>query len=187
MPTPGEDDLADTGPASVVQQNEAVPVIPPRAIQSNLPVLLCLDTRGNIAENWKRWKQVWDSFEIASRLNQQKNQIRMVTFIMCIGSDALEVYNSLPFEREDDKMVMSKVLELMEKHCIGQTNVIYECYCFNNRNQENGESCDEYLTSLKVLAKTCNFGSLKDELIRDRIICGILDMGTKKNYSKKLD
>lgn len=180
MPTPGQDDSADTSPPSVAQQNEAVPVIPPHAIQSNLPVPSRLDTRGNIAENWKRWKQVWDSFEIASRLNQQENQIRVATFITCIGSDALEVYNSLPFEREDDKMVMSKVLELMEKHCIGQTNVIYERYCFNNRNQENGESFDEYLTALKVLAKTCNFGSLKDELIRDRIVCGIRDMGTRK-------
>ena len=77
-------------------------------------------------------------------------------------------------------MVMSKVLELMEKHCIGQTNVIYERYCFNNRNQENGESFDGYLTALKVLANTRNFGSLKDELIRDRIVCGIRDMGTRK-------
>lgn len=75
MPTPGEDDSADTGPVSVAQQNEAVPVIPPYAIQSNLPVPSCLDTRGNIAENWKRWKQVWDSFKIASSLNQQENQI----------------------------------------------------------------------------------------------------------------
>lgn len=115
MPTPGEDDSADTGPASVAQQNGAVPVIPPRAIQSNLPVPSRLDTRGNITENWKRWKQVWDPFEIASRLNQQENQRRVATFITCIGSDALEVYNSLPFEREDDKMVMSKVLEALHR------------------------------------------------------------------------
>ena len=69
----------------------------------------------------------------------------------------------------------------MEKHCIGQTNVIYERYCFNNRNQENGESFDQYLTMAPtVLAKTCNFGLLKDELIRDRIVCGICDMRTRK-------
>jgi len=100
MPTPGQDDSADTSPPSVAQQNEAVPVIPPHAIQSNLPVPSRLDTRGNIAENWKTWKQVRDSFEIASRLNQQENQILVATFITCIGSDALEVYNSLPFREK---------------------------------------------------------------------------------------
>ena len=75
---------------------------------------------------------------------------------------------------------MSKVLELMEKHYIGQTNVIYERYCFNNRSQETGESFDAYLTAHKALAKTCNFGSRKDELIGDSIVCGICDTGTRK-------
>ena len=99
----------------------------------------------------------------------------------------LEVYNSLPFESDEDKMIMSKVLKLMEKQYIGQTDVIYERYCFNNRIQETGESFDAYLTAHKALAKTCNSGSLKDELIRDSIVCGIRDMGTRINYSKKPD
>ena len=116
---PGEDNSADTGQASVAQQNKAVPVILPHAIQSNFLVPLRLDTRGNIPKNWKRWKQLRDSFEISSHLNQQENRICVATFITCIGSDGLEVYNSLLFERKDNKMVTSKLLELMEKHSIG--------------------------------------------------------------------
>ena len=162
-----------------------IPAPPPSVpsyygIQSNLPVPSRLDMSGNIAENWKKWKQVWDSFEIASRLNQQENKYRMATFITCIGSEALEVSNGLPFEAEEDKRVMSKVLELTERHCIGQINVIYKRYCFNNRNQESGESFDAYLTALRTLTKTCNFGPLTDELIHDRIVCGIRDTGTRK-------
>nr|XP_058958995.1 uncharacterized protein K02A2.6-like [Pocillopora verrucosa] len=149
-------------------------------IQSNLPIPSRLNLAGNISENWKKWKQVWDSFEIASRLNQQEDKYRVATFITCIGTEALEVYNGLPFEKEEDKDVMNTVLELMERHCIGQTNVIYERYCFNNRKQESGESFDTYLTALKTLAKTCIFGPLTDELIRDRIVCGICDTGTRK-------
>ena len=149
-------------------------------IQSNLPIPSRLNLAGNISENWKKWKQVWDSFEIASRLNQQEDKYRVATFITCIGTEALEVYNGLPFENEEDKDVMNTVLELMERHCIGQTNVIYERYYFNNRKQESGESFDTYLTALKTLAKTCIFGPLTDELIRDRIVCGICDTGTRK-------
>ena len=89
-----------------------------------------------------------------------ENKYRVASFITCIGSEALEVYNGLPFENEEDKHIMSNVMELMERHCIGQTNVIYERYCFNNRNQESGESFDTYLTVLRTLAKPCNFGSL---------------------------
>ena len=149
-------------------------------IQSSLPLPPRLELSGNVAENWKKWKQRWESFEIASRLVDQENKYRVATFITCVGDDAIEIYNALPFEQEEDKQNMSKVLELMERHCIGQTNVIYERYCFNNRNQESGELFDCYLTALKALAKMCNFGALTDELIRDRIVCGIRDGGTRK-------
>ena len=104
---------------------------------------------------------MWDSFEIASCLNQQENKYRVTTFITCVGLEALEVYNSLPFKAEEDKQVMIKVPDLMERFCIGQTKVIYEWYCFNNRNQESGESFDAYLTAMRTLAKTCNFRLLR--------------------------
>ena len=166
------------GSASI--DGSAPATMPSYGIQRNLPVPSRLDMAGNISENWKKWKQVWDSFEITSRLNKQENKYGVATFITCIGSEALEVYHGLPFENEEDKHIMSKVMELMERHCIGQTNVIYEQYCFNNRKQESGESFDTYLTALRTLAKTCNFGSLTDELSRDRIVCGICDTGTRK-------
>ncbi|CAH3017880.1 unnamed protein product, partial [Porites evermanni] len=43
-------------------------------------------------------------------------------------------------------------------------------YRFNNRNQDAGESIDTYASNLRSLSDTCNFGTLKDEMIRDRIV-----------------
>lgn len=96
MTTPSE------GSASASADAQVPVPSPSYGIQSNLPVSNRLDMSGNISENWKKWKQVWDWFEIASRLNEQENEYRVATFITCIGSEALEVYNGLPFEREED-------------------------------------------------------------------------------------
>ena len=69
-----------------------------------------------IGYGWKHFRkleeveQVWDSFEIASRLYEQENKYRVATFIQ-----TLEVYNGLPFENEEDKHIMSTVMELMER------------------------------------------------------------------------
>ena len=168
-----------------MQENAAEPVVLPHAIQSNLPVPSRLDTHGNIAQNWKKLETSKGFLRNCNSPQPAGKPSTDGNIFTCIGSDALEVYNTLPFESDNNKLVMiSKVLELIEKHCIGQTNVIYECYCFNNKNQETGESFDEYLMALKAPAKTCNFGTLKDELIRDRIVCGICDTGTRKNSSK---
>ena len=39
---------------------------------------------------------------------------------------------------------------------------------FNSRIQKEGESADSFITSLYGLAEHCGFGTLHDELIRDR-------------------
>jgi len=90
---------------------------------------------------------VWDSFEIALRLNEQENIYGVAIFISCIGSEALGIYNRLPFENEEHKHKMSKVMELMERHCIGQTKTSFM-----------RETFDVYFTAVRTLAKICNFG-----------------------------
>ena len=111
------------------------------------------------------------------------SQSRLYRFLKKISNNKYtDVFNT----HKDYNTIMSKVMELMERRCVGKTNVIYERYCFNNRKQESGESFDMYLTALRTLAKTCNFGSLKDELIRDRIVCGICDTGTRKKLLQEL-
>ena len=54
---------------------------------------------------------------------------------------------------------------------------------FNNRKQEPHESIDVYATALRALAATCDtceFGTLKDEIIRDRLVCGIAENSVRR-------
>ena len=43
---------------------------------------------------------------------------------------------------------------------------------FNSCTQELGEKFDPYLIKLRHLIKTCEYGALEDELLRDRIVTG---------------
>ena len=49
---------------------------------------------------------------------------------------------------------------------------------FNTRNQQPGETVDQYVTDLKTKAKSCEFRVLTESLIKDQIVCGIVDDGT---------
>ena len=145
----------------------------PQVIHSSIPLPLKLNTKGNLATNWRQWRQIWDSYEIVSHLKQNTDEYRVATFITCVGQDALDVFNGLAFENDQQRSDLNVILTLMEKHFIGETNVIYERYVFNNRNQESNESIDVFATTLRSLIKSCNYDQLRDELIRDRIVCGI--------------
>lgn len=118
-------------------------------------------------------------------MQQQEHQLRIATFITCVGQDALRIYNALPFESEEDKANMDIVLRLMERHCLGETNVIYERFRLNQRIQAEGETFDEYLTALKELGKTCQYGQMYDDMIRDRLVVGIRDNMVRKQLLQK--
>ena len=120
---------------------------------------------------------MWDNYEVASRLKLQDKAQRTATLYSCIGVDALEIADGLGIDKEEDIEV---VLNKFQSFCIGETNVIYERYCFNKRAQEPNETIDTYAAALNGLAKSCEYGTLQDDLVRDRIVVGIANNGLRK-------
>ena len=106
--------------------------------------------------------------------------MRTATLLTCIGTEALDVYNGLPFANEAEKTDITVVIQKLEDFCIGKTNVIFERYKFNRREQQEGEMIESFVAGLRTLVKTCNFGSLEESLIRDRIVVGVRDHQIRK-------
>ena len=53
-------------------------------------------------------------------------------------------------------------------------NIIFERARFNRRNQLEGETAEKYITELYRLVDGCEYAGLKVEMIRDRLVVGIL-------------
>ena len=49
------------------------------------------------------------------------------------------------------------------------------------RKQEDGDSVDSFITALYELAEYCNYGALREEMIRDRLVVGIRDSKLSEN------
>ena len=72
---------------------------------------------------------------------------------------------------EADKQRMEPKLNLWDEHAKGKINVIYERHIFNSYVQTD-ESLDDFIVKVKHYATNCDYGDLKDQLIRDRIVKG---------------
>ena len=101
------------------------------AVLQNVPFPSKLETKGNLASNWKRFRRVWLNYEVASRLVKQPKEDRTATLLTCIGADALEIVDGLNFANEDEGKDIDVVLEKLEVFCVGEINEIYERYQFN--------------------------------------------------------
>lgn len=126
---------------------------------------------GNLAENWRRWKLRWNLYATASGVSEKEENTQCAVFLHTIGEDALEVYETFMFaESENNKL--DPIINKFEAYCAPKKNVTYERYIFNSCKQ-NGRPIDVFVTDLRNKAKSCEYGTLQDSLIKDRIVCGI--------------
>lgn len=146
---------------------------------------------GNLKENFRKFKQQFDIYITAAGIKAQEEDVKCATLLHVIGPDAIEIFNTFKWNEEgdspgDDKK-MDKVLGKYEKYCIPKSNVTYERHQFNIRNQNDEESIDSYVTDLKILAKSCEFGTLMDSLIKDRIVCGVKSDTVRSRLLRETD
>lgn len=126
----------------------------------------------NIHSNWKKFLQAYKIFLTASGKGEATPEVRAAILLNCIGEDALELINT--FELSDNDLKdPDKIIQAFENYIKPRQNIIYERYVFYNRNQQEGEDFEHFLTAISKLVKTCDFGTQQDDMLRDRIVLGI--------------
>ena len=132
-------------------------------------------------EEWPKWIRRFELFRVASELNKKPENTQISTLIYSMGDEADDILSSFTMS-DDDREKYDAVEAKFEGHFIIKRNIIFERAKFNLRLQKEGESADNFITDLYTLAEHCQFGTLHDELIRDRIVVGLRD----KALSEKL-
>ena len=124
---------------------------------------------GNIVENWRKWKERWVLHAKASGVDSKDEETQCTVFLHTMGEEVLEVYDTFTFTEEEANKIEPLVARF-EVYCSPKKNVTYERYLFFSCTQ-NSRTIDAFVTDLRM--KTCEFGTLHDSLIKDRIVCGI--------------
>jgi len=156
---------------------------------SQIPVPAPLRLAGNVAGDWKRFRGQWINYAKAVKLASEEADCQAAVFLACIGPDAYELFETFEFASDEDRSDLTKIMDAFEAHCVGEVNVVYERYVLYQRCQENGESFDTFLSDVRRLIKSCDFGAMEDSAVRDRIVMGIRDDATRRKLlqTRKLD
>ena len=136
-------------------------------------------TGSNVADDWRRFREQYENYELASDLTDKSQEKRAAVFLTCIGNDAYDVYRTMEFESPEDRKRLDPVIAAFEKFCVGAVNVTYERYVFNRRIQDSGERFDAFLGDVRRLARSCAFAAVEESMIRDRIVVGIREDSTR--------
>jgi len=137
--------------------------------------------RFDCPDEWPKWRRRFEQFRVASGLSKEDEERQISTLLYCLGEDADDVLTSTNISEESRKKY-TDVLAKFDTHFQVRKNVIFERARFNRRVQEHEESVEQFITSLYSLSENCQYGELKDEMIRDRIVVGIQDSALSERF-----
>ena len=157
-------------------------VINERITQLKPPGQLDLDST-RLASKWRRWKEEIELY-MDLAMNGKGEQTKTKLFLYLIGSKGREIYETMKFEAPPQDRTLQQVIAAFDSYCNPKKNETVERYKFFMRVQDTSEPLEQFITDLKLLAASCNFGSLKESLVRDRIICGIRDKQLREELLK---
>lgn len=92
-------------------------------------------------------------------------------FVYC----KLYLYNTFLWTNEAKANKTKYVLDKFKHNCTPKQNVIDERYIFNLSKQAENEDINNTVTKLKIQANNCNFGLIRDSLIRDMTVRRVTD------------
>ena len=144
----------------------------------NQPPEMDFSTSGNIAERWKMWKQTVELY-LDVTMSGKPEPEKCKAFLCVIGKEGREIFNTFVFP-EEEKDKFTPLLAKFENYFIPKKNVKMERHKFNTQVQGSTELIDQFVTDHKNIAINCEFGAIKDDLIRDRIVCGTISERVKE-------
>ena len=91
-----------------------------------------------------------------------------------IGAKGREIYETFDLAA-DHAMRLESILQNFDEFCSPRKNTTILRHKFFTTKQSEGQSFIDFVTELKRLSDECEFETLKDSLIKDMLICGVLD------------
>ncbi|KAI5751264.1 hypothetical protein M8J77_005901 [Diaphorina citri] len=125
-------------------------------------------TSASAAKEWLHWKKTFENFLSHMKDATAADKLQLLTNFV-----APNVFTYI-----DDSATYTSALSALEALYIKPKNVIYARHCLATRQQNTGETVDQYLQVLKHISKDCKFEPVtaqlyKEEYIRDAFISGL--------------
>ena len=140
---------------------------------SDLPKLDLDTDRGT---DFTAWHKQWLAYRSLSGLSGESAAKQVQALQLCFSRETLNIVENLGLtaaEKRDQALIIAALKQYVD----GRINETIERRNLRRRVQQVGESFNDFLVSLRELAKTCNFcnNDCLNKAIRDQIIEGLLD------------
>ncbi|KAL3866981.1 hypothetical protein ACJMK2_044224 [Sinanodonta woodiana] len=123
----------------------------------------------NLTTSWAKFQQHCELI-FNGPMSRRSDAVKANYILLWVGDKGRDIFNTWTLT-EDDKKDPTVIFTKFKHHVQPKLNPVFAQFKFNNEIQ-GSKTIDQYVTSLKLLAKDCLFKD-EDDMIRDRIVFGV--------------
>lgn len=107
------------------------------------------------------------------KVNVVEDTVKLSLFVTVCGPEIFELLVKLFIPEDPLKSTYAACILKLKDHFNPKKSKVLQRFKFNKCSQLVSQSISDYILDLRVLAKSCDFGTFLDEALRDRFIAGI--------------
>ena len=125
-------------------------------------------------DDWKSYVERLDQYFAANDITEAAK--KRATLLSSVGAVTYKLIRNLTTPDGPTSRTYKDITKLVQEHYNPKPSTIVERFKFNSRNQQSGESISNYVANLRQMTEFCDFGISLEDMLRDRLVCGIHDI-----------
>ena len=130
------------------------------------------------SEDWTEYVERLQFYFTANGITDATK--KRAVLLSCCGPSTFRLLRSLALPTPLTELSFKDLVAKMQAHREPKPSVIVQRYQFNSRQRASSETVAEYVAALRKLAEHCDYGDTLNEMLRDRLVCGIANATVQK-------
>ena len=136
-------------------------------------IIGCVGEFKDKEDSWQFYIDRLEQFFIANDVNNQNK--KKAILLSSVGAKTYKLVTSLAQPQSPRDLTYNQIVGLVQNHQNPKPSAIVQRFKFNSRIRKPEESVRSYVAELRKLSEHCEFGVNLDDMLRDRLVCGVND------------
>ena len=100
--------------------------------------------------------------------------------LLVVGPSPFKLLRNLVSPAKLSDKTFVQLVTTLTNHYSPKPSEIVQRFRFHSRQRESGETVAAYVAELRAIAEFCNFKDTLEDMLRDRLVCGVNDATMQK-------
>ncbi len=122
-------------------------------------------------EDWTEYSERFQQFLIVNNIEEAPR--KRALFFISRGRNTYRILRNLITPKKPEEETFENLVAALQSHFKPAPSEIVEGSNFIPAVENREKSIETYVSELRSLSESCNFGEVLEDMIRDRIVCGV--------------